>query len=356
MPCKSVPLFPNPSPPTPTPSMYPHINRFATPGELAEHLRGLGVSVPLDEKVLSAAEGSPLAEPIRVGDFTVGNRWCIHPMEGWDASDDGSPTEHTVRRWRHFGESGAKLIWGGEAFAVRHEGRANPQQLFYRPENVGAVRDLLQALVTAHTERFGAAAADDLLTGLQLTHSGRFCRPNEKGRLEPRIAYHHPVLDREVRHPARRRRGRAPRRRNPRHRRRLRPRGQDGPAGGLPVRRRETLPRLPGPRVPLGLHAARPLRRQLGEPQPVPAGDHRGDPRGMPGLDDRRAALGVRFPGLLSRSRAERRRQAGAGHSPRFSPALSRVRLRSRKSHDDRSDRAGAAVPDAARRVLGWSC
>src|SRR5690606_12458181 len=32
------------------------------------------------------------------------------------------------------------------------------------------------------------------LVGLQLTHSGRFCRPNSK-RLEPRIAYHHPLLD-----------------------------------------------------------------------------------------------------------------------------------------------------------------
>jgi len=30
--------------------------------------------------------------------------------------------------------------------------------------------------------------------GLQLTHSGRFSRPNSK-RLEPRIAYHHPLLD-----------------------------------------------------------------------------------------------------------------------------------------------------------------
>jgi 2,4-dienoyl-CoA reductase-like NADH-dependent reductase (Old Yellow Enzyme family) len=31
--------------------------------------------------------------------------------------------------------------------------------------------------------------------GLQLTHSGRFCRP--RGRLEPRIAYHHPLLDKK---------------------------------------------------------------------------------------------------------------------------------------------------------------
>ena len=34
-----------------------------------------------------------------------------------------------MRRWQNFGRSGAKLIWGGEAVAVRHDGRANPNQL-----------------------------------------------------------------------------------------------------------------------------------------------------------------------------------------------------------------------------------
>ena len=34
----------------------------------------------------------------------------------------------------------------------------------------------------------------DFVVGLQLTHSGRFSRPNDK-RLEPRIAYHHPLLE-----------------------------------------------------------------------------------------------------------------------------------------------------------------
>ena len=44
-------------------------------------------------------------------------------------------------------------------------------------------------------ERAFDSNADDLLIGLQLTHSGRFCRPNAKSRLEPKIAYHHPLLD-----------------------------------------------------------------------------------------------------------------------------------------------------------------
>ena len=34
----------------------------------------------------------------------------------------GRPSELTFRRWRRFGESGAKLIWGGEAAAVQPDG------------------------------------------------------------------------------------------------------------------------------------------------------------------------------------------------------------------------------------------
>ncbi|RMF94256.1 MAG: NADH:flavin oxidoreductase [Planctomycetota bacterium] len=174
---------------------YPRVPRFASSEELRAHLASLGWEIPIDEKPLSAAEGSPLAEPMKVGGFEVGNRWCIHPMEGWDGTPDGKPSEHTVRRWRNFGLSGAKLIWGGEAFAVRHDGRANPNQLCYRPENVDSMRSLLEALREAHRERFGESSTDNLLVGLQLTHSGRFCRPNRKDKLEPRIVYHHPVLD-----------------------------------------------------------------------------------------------------------------------------------------------------------------
>ena len=33
------------------------------------------------------------------------------------------------------------------------------------------------------------------MVGFQLTHSGRFCRPNEKSKFEPRVAYRHPILD-----------------------------------------------------------------------------------------------------------------------------------------------------------------
>src|SRR4051812_33662622 len=117
-------------------------------------------------------------------------------MEGWDGTADGKPSELTVRRWRHFGLSGAKLIWGGEAVAVRHDGRANPNQLVINDANLAELAALRETLIDAHREHFGAT--DDLLIGLQLTHSGRYARPNVKSRPEPRIAYRHPLLDAPV--------------------------------------------------------------------------------------------------------------------------------------------------------------
>ena len=173
---------------------YKKVAQLRTSEKFREHLNEVGADLPFDEDVLPAP-GSPLAQPVQIGDVTVGNRWCILPMEGWDGTPDGKPTENTIRRWQRFGISGAKFIWGGEAVAVRHDGRANPNQLIMSPDTVGSIAALRQSLVDAHAERFGNT--DDLYVGLQLTHSGRFCRPNDKKRLEPRTLYRHPVLDRK---------------------------------------------------------------------------------------------------------------------------------------------------------------
>lgn len=171
---------------------YPKVAQLKTIDQFRSRLAELLLELPADDEVLSAADGSPLSQPMQVGDLLVGNRWCIHPMEGWDAKPDGSPSEHTLRRWRRFGQSGAKLIWGGEAAAVRPDGRANPHQTMAITANKGGLAKLREALIAEHQRLF--TTADDLAIGLQLTHSGRFCRPRTK-QLEPRIAFHHPLLD-----------------------------------------------------------------------------------------------------------------------------------------------------------------
>jgi 2,4-dienoyl-CoA reductase-like NADH-dependent reductase (Old Yellow Enzyme family) len=107
-------------------------------------------------------------------------------MEGCDGTLDGRPDDLTFRRYRRFGAGGAKLIWG-EAAAVVEEGRANPRQLLLNEENAPALERLLRECRQAHREAFGSD--DDLVVGLQLTHSGRYsCR-------RPLIAFHDPLLD-----------------------------------------------------------------------------------------------------------------------------------------------------------------
>jgi NADPH2 dehydrogenase len=117
-------------------------------------------------------------------------------MEGWDGTPAGEPTDLTERRWRNFGASGAKLVWGGEAVSVREDGRANPNQLLLVENTRTAIEKLRSQLVAAHRERYGPTADNDLFIGLQLTHSGRFARPHAKHRPEPLAAYAHPLLDR----------------------------------------------------------------------------------------------------------------------------------------------------------------
>ena len=156
-------------------------------------LDSLGLTLPFDEDVESGAD-APLAQPYALGSRTIGNRFAILPLEGWDPATDGRPTDLTRRRWRRFGLSGAKLIWGGEAVAVTPEARGSPRQMVILDETVGDLADLRGLLVETHEDRFGGS--DDLLVGLQLTHSGRLCRPNDWQRREQVILYHNSLLDR----------------------------------------------------------------------------------------------------------------------------------------------------------------
>jgi NADPH2 dehydrogenase len=174
---------------------YPRIATLKTAEAFRAHLTASGIPLAFDDR-LAAPAASPLAQPIEVEGVRVGNRFCILPMEGWDGTADGEPSELTRRRWRHFGSSGAKLVWGGEAVAIRHDGRANPNQLLITPRNLPAIASLREELVRGHQERFGAAADSDLFIGLQLTHSGRYARPNVYDRPEPLAGWHHPMLDR----------------------------------------------------------------------------------------------------------------------------------------------------------------
>jgi 2,4-dienoyl-CoA reductase-like NADH-dependent reductase (Old Yellow Enzyme family) len=96
----------------------------------------------------------------------------------------------TRRRYRRYAAGGAGLIWV-EATAVRPDGRSNPRQLLLAEENVGAFAKLVEETRAAAKEEWGPAHRPLLV--LQLTHSGRFAKP--EGSPRPRIVQHNPYLD-----------------------------------------------------------------------------------------------------------------------------------------------------------------
>ena len=171
---------------------FPRVASLKSAAAFRDHLEKSSIPLQFDDRLDMP---SPLAQPIDVDGVRVGNRFCILPMEGWDGTREGRPSDLTRRRWRNFGLSGAKLIWGGEAVAVRQDGRANPNQLLMSAANQASIAALREELVAEHRIRFGRHGDKDLYVGLQLTHSGRYARPEVWNRPEPLAACHHPVLD-----------------------------------------------------------------------------------------------------------------------------------------------------------------
>jgi NADPH2 dehydrogenase len=70
---------------------------------------------------------------------------------------------------------------------VLDEGRANPRQLLLTEQTAPDFERMLRECRQAHREAFGSD--DDLIVGLQLTHSGRYSYR------QPLIAFHDPLLD-----------------------------------------------------------------------------------------------------------------------------------------------------------------
>lgn len=177
---------------------YKKIAQLKTPRQFLDHLSELKADLPFEE-TLEAAPTSPLAQPVRVDGLEISNRFCVLPMEGWDGLPDGRPSGNTFRRWHRFGMSGAKLIWGGEAVAVRHDGRANPNQLMINRQTLPDLVRLREELVAGHLLSTGSR--EGLVIGLQLTHSGRYSKPDSKTAFASSLAYDHPFLNPRVKLP-----------------------------------------------------------------------------------------------------------------------------------------------------------
>lgn len=156
---------------------------YASLEEMKEDIARLGVNIPVSSNI------GLLGQSMKIGDKKVPNRLAINPMEGCDGTDDGRPSDLTLRRYRRFAEGGSGLLWY-EATAVLREGRANPRQLYLTKENAGDYAAMLEESFKAARE----AGYDRPYTVLQLTHSGRYSNPGGTGPA-PRVAARNPHLD-----------------------------------------------------------------------------------------------------------------------------------------------------------------
>lgn len=164
---------------------WTQVKKLDTVDAFRAHCVELGIEIPIDDAV---DPDGVLASALEIrdgasGSLTAPNRFAVLPMEGWDGTTDGCPTDLVRRRWRRFGASGCGLVWG-EATAVRADGRANANQLIIDDRTVDEIAELRALLDPTQ------------VTGLQLTHSGRWSRPD--GAPQPRTAYAHPLLDHRV--------------------------------------------------------------------------------------------------------------------------------------------------------------
>jgi 2,4-dienoyl-CoA reductase-like NADH-dependent reductase (Old Yellow Enzyme family) len=158
--------------------------RFKDRLALEKKISDLGLDIPLSDDI------SILFSPVVVARRVLPNRFVVLPIEGADADPSGRPSELTLHRYKRYAIGGAQLIWF-EATAVASGGRSNPRQLWISPETREGFRKLVKETRLAAHRKFGSDYNLTLI--LQLTHSGRFSKP--EGQPAPVIAQHSPLLD-----------------------------------------------------------------------------------------------------------------------------------------------------------------
>ncbi len=154
---------------------------FSTARELLNRAKVLDMPLPYSEHIPEI-----LGQRLNICGTTVSNRLVAQPIEGFDSQADGSPSERSIERYCQLVRGGFRTLWL-ESISVDKQGRSNPFQLWIRPENVGAFRDMVR--------RIRAQTKENLFLVIQLTHSGRNSNPN--GTPQPVCAFSNPCIPKE---------------------------------------------------------------------------------------------------------------------------------------------------------------
>ena len=123
----------------------------------------------------------------------IGNRFAVHPMEGWDGTEDGALPGDTLRQWRRFGRAACESSSG-----VARRTRSSPTDAPTRtaaPQPRPRRRQPRSVVVAAGTLKAGHAhheTTDDLSSACNSpTRAGSATHGT---RMSPRIAELNPVL------------------------------------------------------------------------------------------------------------------------------------------------------------------
>lgn len=108
-----------------------------------------------------------LFKPIKIGNRTCSNRFCINAMETNNADDEGNPTDKTYSRYERLFKGNAGLI-DLEAITVTRESRGRLHQLSIEPHNAKAIAKFVKSLKEVNNKP---------LFVFQLTHAGELSRP-----------------------------------------------------------------------------------------------------------------------------------------------------------------------------------
>lgn len=150
---------------------------YKTLDDLNSEISKRSLAIPTTE------DSASLARRVKIRGIETSNSLAVHPMEGFDGTENGAPGELTVRRYERFASGGAGLFWF-EATSVCPEGRSSCHQLWINDENVDDYKRLVEKM---HELSGGAPVI------CQLTHSGRFAKPNNTP--APLISYHNPIMN-----------------------------------------------------------------------------------------------------------------------------------------------------------------
>ncbi len=160
--------------------------RYRSKEDLIAKALELDINLPFQESI------TPLLEPIQIGSKVVPNRIAVHPMEGFDSDPDGSPGRSAYRRYGRYASGGNGMIWF-EATAVVQEGRSNPGQLLLTDKTLDEFKKLVD--FTRDTAKTEFGNSHDPFLVLQITHSGRYSKP--EGKPLKKVAAFNPHLDNE---------------------------------------------------------------------------------------------------------------------------------------------------------------